>query len=77
MMVRYLGHGYGDETDWPTVLREAAKFPLGSSWLRADLDVASGLADLAQFRGTSAEQSIAEAALEMIERGNEAERAAV
>jgi GAF domain-containing protein len=76
--VSYLGRHYGDDTDWYAVFREAAKYPFGPSWLRSDLDVASGLADLVeQLRGTSAEQAIADAALATIEAGTSAERAAV
>lgn len=76
--VIYLGRSYGDDTDWLSLLREAAKHPLGPSWLRPDLDVASGLADLAErLRGTAAERALAEAALSIVETGDGAERAAV
>lgn len=76
--VNYMGRSYDDATDWNSVLREAAKYPFGPSWLRSDLDVASGLADLAeQLKGTPCEQSLAEAALSIVESGSSAERAAV
>jgi hypothetical protein len=76
--VLYRGRSYGAETDWRSVLREAASHEFGPSWLRPDLDVASGLADLVdQFRGTAVERSVAEAAIEIIESGNSAERVAV
>lgn len=76
--VNYLGRSYGDGTDWSAVFREAAKYPFGPSWLRSDLDIASGLADLVeQLKGTSAEQAIADAALAIVETGSSSERAAV
>jgi hypothetical protein len=76
--ISYLGRSYGVDTDWTAVIREAARHPFGPSWLRADLDVASGLADLAeQLKGTPAEGLLAEAALSIVERGTSAERAAV
>lgn len=76
--ITYMGRSYGDATDWGAVLREAAKYPAGPSWLRSDLDLASGLAELAeQFKGLPYEKGIAEAALSIIETGTNTERAAV
>ena len=76
--VIYMGRSYDDQTDWSAVLRDAAKYPFGPSWLRPDLDVASGLADLAEhLKGTSADRAIADAALDLVEHGTSIERSSV
>ena len=76
--VTYLGRTYGDDTNWLAVIREAARYSLGPSWLRSDIDVASALAELAeQLKGTPAERALGEAALSLIESGTAPERAVV
>ena len=76
--VTYLGRSYGDETDWRALIRDVAKLQFGPSWLRADLDIPSALADLAdKLRGTRAEAELAEASLAAIESGTPQERLAV
>lgn len=76
--VVYMGRSYNDATDWLSVLRDAARYPCGPSWLRSDLDVASALAELAEHvKDTSLESSLAEAALSTVESESAAERNAV
>lgn len=73
----YRGREYSAKTDWVAELREAAKYPFGPSWLRPDLDVASGLAEMAEQLGAPFDAAIAEAALKLVETGTEEERTAV
>lgn len=73
----YQGREYSVNTDWLAELREAAKYPFGPSWLRSDLDVASGLADMAEQLGAPFDAAIADAALTLVESGTSEERAAV
>lgn len=76
--ILYLGRSYAVDTDWTAVIRDAARHPFGPSWLRPDLDVASGLAELAEhLKGTPAEGLLAEAALSIVEHGTTPERAVV
>lgn len=73
----YRGREYSAKTDWVAELREAAKYPFGPSWLRADLDVASGLAEMAEQLGAPFNAAIADAALELVETGTKDERTAI